>query len=426
MGFFTKLQNACLGMTAIALSGALLPLIFASNDFNYVDGSAGYQTVLAVLYLIVAIIAISHLRRTLSSLLISPALLGLILLACVSPLWADNPPLVMRRVIGLAGTSLFGIVLGTVLDIDEQSRLLRRVLGVTAVMSLACVLLTPEYGIANRAVYGGAWNGVFGQKNGLGAAMAVGLLIEWFQPIATPKAKLLKLLSLWLFGTLLLCSHSSTSVGSLFVTFLIVYQFRKLRAQHRIPFLFAVAAVLVIAIIVLTALAMEDFPVYPLGRSSTLTARTELWALLVEMTQHRLLFGYGYGGFWGGGSKEFYLVTSRLPWNPMYAHNGYFEVVVSLGLTGLLLALAFLKSGIRSAVRRASKEELPSDLLPFAFLILFLLHNIAECTILLKNSLEWALCISFVVSSRYAAGDLLGGSQAAQSDYLPAPIKEVA
>jgi exopolysaccharide production protein ExoQ len=426
MGVVAKLESACLGMTALALSGALLPIIFANDNFNYVDGSPGYQTVLAVLYMMTAMIAIAHLHRILSSTLRSPALLALLLLACASVMWAENPLLVVRRTIGLVGTSLFGIVLGTLLDVDELSKLLRTVLAITAVMSLVCVFLTPQYGIANPAVYGGAWNGVFGQKNQLGAAMALGALIEWYQPVVTTRARLSRILWLWLYGTLLVCSRSSTALGSLLGTVAIIYGFRRLQPRYRVPFLFSVAAILATAMVLLTALAMGDFPVYPLGISSTLTGRTQLWALMTQMMQQHLLLGYGYGGFWGGGSKEFFLVTARLAWKPMYSHNGYLEIIVSLGLAGMILALAFVRGGIRSALWRAGARKSRRDLLPLAFLVYFLLHNIAECSILLKNDLEWALCIAFIIAVRYAKGDHGVAAQAEKPGYLLEPVREVA
>jgi exopolysaccharide production protein ExoQ len=279
-------------------------------------------------------------------------------------------------------------VLGTLLDVDELSKLLRTVLAITAVMSLVCVFLTPQYGIANPAVYGGAWNGVFGQKNQLGAAMALGALIEWYQPVVTTRARLSRILWLWLYGTLLVCSRSSTALGSLLGTVAIIYGFRRLQPRYRVPFLFSVAAILATAMVLLTALAMGDFPVYPLGISSTLTGRTQLWAL--------------------------------------YSHNGYLEIIVSLGLAGMILALAFVRGGIRSALWRAGARKSRRDLLPLAFLVYFLLHNIAECSILLKNDLEWALCIAFIIAVRYAKGDHGVAAQAEKPGYLLEPVREVA
>jgi O-antigen ligase len=75
------------------------------------------------------------------------------------------------------------------------------------------------------------------------------------------------------------------------------------------------------------------------------------------------------------------------------------EILLSLGVAGLLLFLWFAGTGIRRAVVRAKAAESVQDLWPLAFLTFFLIHNLGECTILWQNSLEWALCVATVVGA---------------------------
>jgi O-antigen ligase len=70
---------------------------------------------------------------------------------------------------------------------------------------------------------------------------------------------------------------------------------------------------------------------------STLTGRTELWALVGRLALARPIAGYGYQG-----SRE--LLLDRLPWAG-HAHNGFLQTLLDLGVVGaVLLWVPFLLS----------------------------------------------------------------------------------
>jgi hypothetical protein len=48
---------------------------------------------------------------------------------------------------------------------------------------------------------------------------------------------------------------------------------------------------------------------------------------------------------------------------------------------------------------RAEHKKEKEDLWPLAFLVFFIVHNFAECTIVWQNCLEWALCVATVMAS---------------------------
>ena len=130
-----------------------------------------------------------------------------------------------------------------------------------------------------------------------------------------------------------------------------------------------------------------------------MSGRIELWHWVGIMILNRPILGYGFSGFWKGASDFSDVVETRIGWSPEYAHNGYLEVMLSLGAAGLILFLWFVGTGIRRAVVRAKAAESVQDLWPLAFLIFFMIHNLGECTILWQNSLEWALCVATVVGA---------------------------
>ena len=101
---------------------------------------------------------------------------------------------------------------------------------------------------------------------------------------------------------------------------------------------------------------------------------------------------------WGGASAESLALDRRLGTPIMYAHNGYLDILLTLGAVGLLLSLIFLGSGIKRAFQRSELGNANADSWPMAFLFFFMLHNVAECTILFQG-LEWALCVATIASA---------------------------
>src|SRR5437879_5133907 len=163
-----------LAVVALILTGALWRVSSGSGE-ETLGGDARTQVILAVIYGGVALLAVIHFRWTLWLLLHSPALTGLLLLALLSPLWAQTPVLVFRRTIALLGTSLFGVVLAARLSLNEQARLARGVLRLTAVACLILFVVAPGHAMSTD--YGtGSARGIFPHKNLFGAAMALGLL----------------------------------------------------------------------------------------------------------------------------------------------------------------------------------------------------------------------------------------------------------
>lgn len=426
------LEHAILGTSAFLLSGALLR-VFSSGDSQLVtSGDHHYELLLAAVYFSILLLAFTRFRKTLRVALNNPTLIALLLLACISALWAEMPSLVLRRTVGVAGTSLFGLVLASQLDLPELLVLLRRVVRITAALTLAAWALGPFIG-ANLVtgessqiggyqveIDPGAWRGIFTHKNNLGAVMALAILVEWHMPTHTRSSKILKALWISCYAALLLLSNSVTSLAALAIAISLMIAIKILRHEYRL-----IAPVMLLvtifsgAIVALGANSVTG----ALGRSADLSGRADLWQWVVAMILRRPILGYGFSGFWRGASELSADVEARIGWSPEYAHNGYFEITLSLGIVGLLLFLWFAGTGIwRSAIRAKNAESL-EDLWPLAFLIFFLVHNLGECTILWQNSLEWALCVASVIGSDSRIHMLLEPAST-EEDAMAAPEPE--
>jgi O-antigen ligase len=402
-----------MGMIAIALTGAILPFILGEADYNYVTGAPRYEIALAVFYALAGACALIHRRQVLAMARRSPVLLSLLFLVCISVGWAETPGLVARSALAVLGTTLFGVLLAARFTLAERLDLLSKVFHVLAILSVIFVIFLPQYGISTAA-HSGAWAGVFNQKNELGSVIALGILVDWYRPMQ----KLPRCFWLAVYGVLLMKSNSISPTMALLFTLLSVKTFQIFRMRYRVRPLAMVLMMPVVGTILLAIAAPSGLLQYASGRSADLSGRTELWRKLLPAVSLHPLFGYGYGDFWGGASKEFYDLTRKIEWVPMYSHNGYLEMVISLGIVGLILASLFLAKGLYQAILQADLGDSIEDLWPLAFLIFFLIHNTAECTIMRKNSLEWALCVATVLdlmSSRmHPAGAMIKPNRIAE------------
>ena len=408
-----------LGGSALNVSGALgvlLNLVLTEGEGTPPGGSPEWRLIIAISYLGVAWVLLPWYAEALLVLRRNWSLPLLLILVLLSSLWADMTGLVFQRGMGLFGATLFGIALALRVSFQEQLRLLSWFFRVIAVLSLACVVLFPSHGISSD----GEWTGIFYYKNALGTAMGLALLIEWQLPADSPRLKALKGLAMFLNAVLLLNSDSVTPVVAFVgaLIFVSIYKFTALRLRVPLYAFFLIFAALVpfgLSFVV----ANSDSVAGLLGRSSNLTGRTEIWSLVISFIQQRPILGYGYSGFWLGASPESFVVNRVMGGPVMYSHNGYLEMLLNLGVIGLLLTLVFIGTGIKRALYLSRQPLSGTSMWPLAFLVYCILHNIGECTLVMQ-SLEWVLCVSCV-----AGTDLLLAYDAEEEAVSLIPAEEV-
>src|SRR5215467_1522124 len=404
-----RLELMVLGGAAFVLSGAVLSLVL-DTEGTALEGNPAWRLVLAVTYLGVALVLLPWYRDALFVVRRNWSLVALLLLALLSSLWSEMPDLVLRKCIALFGMTLYGVALAVRVSLQEQLRVLSWLFRILAVLSLACVLLLPAYGISKE----GDWMGVFDYKNALGSAMGLSLLIESQVPAHTGLSRVLKALFMLLSAVLLLNSDSVTPAVVLIVALVLlnIYKFAALRLH--VPLYVLVVIVVILGSVGLSLLVSNSDRVTALlGRSSNLTGRTEIWSLVLSFIPQRPILGYGYSGFWLGASPES-LVVNRVMRGPvMYSHNGYLEMLLTLGAIGLLLTLILIGSGVKRALYLSRHSFSSTALWPLAFLLYFIIHNAGECTIMVQD-IEWALCVSCIIGA-----DPLLFACKAQEDEMP-------
>jgi len=114
-----------------------------------------------------------------------------------------------------------------------------------------------------------------------------------------------------------------------------------------------VACVLVCTIYALFFQSSGDL-IQSLGRNPTLTGRTDIWELVLSMPSNRAL-GVGYESFWlGPRLQKIWDTIPGLRLNE--SHNGYIEVLITVGWIGMGLLLCVVAMGYRNAIAHYRRD----------------------------------------------------------------------
>jgi len=133
-----------------------------------------------------------------------------------------------------------------------------------------------------------------------------------------------------------------------------------------------------------------------LGRNSTLTGRTDIWAAVIPMAANPLI-GAGFESFWLNPlvHQRLDALIPNLPLNE--AHDGYLEVYLNLGWVGVLLIVLLLTDAYRRAVKAFRHEPAFGSLL-LAYVLTAATYNITEAGFRLL-SITWIFLLLSVAEA---------------------------
>jgi len=319
-----------------------------------------------------------------------PVLL-LVVLAGASALWSTDPPLTLRWVAGLLGTTVVGIFLAVRFDVKEQLQIVCAALGGAVLASAAVGILWPAVGIRD-----GNWVGVFEDNNLLGRAMGLSTLAFLVLALERKELRLVAGGSCAIAAMLLLGSHSLSArlvaTTSLIALSAAVYFFRRGRAAsaRHIAVLAALAALLVASL----ALPGGGGHRALLERDASLSGRTTVWRQTLQLSGERPWLGHGYATFWPRAQSEPDRLFVRGGRPARHPHNGLLEILFELGLLGVL---GFVLPFVLLLRRALSLTAAPAARLwPLAYLLFLALSSVTESD-LLRHKVFWALYVAVAV-----------------------------
>lgn len=292
----------------------------------------------------------------------------LVVWAFVSFQWSNQPALTMRQGLLFICTYMSACALAMNLSWFRISRILAMLFSTQATISAALALLKPEWGVMSE-IYPGAWSGIWGFKQSLGVAMAVGAGCVSGYTLMNPKAWTWTVPALLI---ILLCVIRSEATTAILVTGLAIMMpfsawFAQRHPSAAVFSIWAVSTAVVAAGLALTVLAPLVFSA--LGKAPTLTGRTDIWAALEPAIQARPTLGWGFQAFWTDNSlaspvEE--IERAMDGFRPPDAHSTPKDIRLQLGLVGSVLAVLAFARGWIQAIFQAGRE--PGMMVALGFL----------------------------------------------------------
>ena len=301
----------------------------------------------------------------------------ILLLSFASVLWSDNPGLTVRRDVAQLTCVMFSAYLYQSCGLGRIILMFGRAAIVLGILSLILFFVAPSIAHDVDLGYGNAMRGVFPQKNVMGECMLVALSCFAYQLVAEQGRRTVNLACIAISFVCLVLGRSATSVviaGVVLTTAALMGLRNRPKVLLLARFIVAWAGIMLIVLVILTPETLLDLA----GRDASLTGRVPLWNLVLAKIGERPLLGHGYAGFWDANSVSVQYLWLQNGWEAPHSHNGYLEVLLQLGVVGLLCYAWLWFSTIIRAVRAARHGNMAISRWLLLFMLLQGLENLDE------------------------------------------------
>jgi exopolysaccharide production protein ExoQ len=335
--------------------------------------------------------------------------LGLLLaLAFASVLWSYAPSATLARSSTFLCSSTVALYFVCRLGLKRFIETLALAITIAAAISLFVVIFFPGVGIMSNAgamdeSTGGAWRGLFSHKNPAGWAMVLGLLT--ISLTLEGRRNLRDAAKILAFGLCLFILVQSRCDNGMIVALVLALVLPVLlwsRARQSITGAFL--GLLIVAVFVTGLLTLDAENVLAmLGRDTTLNGRTDVWNLLGDAIGQHPALGFGYGIFWDAGGPASQFVNPFLEWSPGEAHNGFIDIVLSLGVAGIIVFVLFLVTGLARAFRLFWRGHGLASAWPLFVMLCVIFSNFAESSFAKGMEVNWITLVAsffFAIDTR--------------------------
>ncbi len=394
-----------------------------TNADQYLEGNPFDRVVFSGLLVLGLIVLAGRKARVLQLLRRNSAIVLFFTYALFSVLWSDYTDVSFKRwVKAFSDLVMVMIVLTDANPLAAIKRLLARV---GFILVPASVLLIKYYPAMGRKYNIWTWTpmyvGVTDHKNTLGMivmVLAIGFLWRFllaYGDIGSPtRGRHLVVhgtligMSIWLFtqaqsmtgqATFALAAVFLISTGLAFVIR------KRWLVQLLVWVLIAVPAGTLL-------LGVGGGALEELGKDATLTGRTDIWRLVLNMSGSPI-FGTGFESFWLGDRAN--RMWQMYYFHPTQAHNGYIEVYLEMGWIGVLLLATIVFAGYRNALAML-KINPDAGRIRLAYMAVALVYNVTEAGFRMMT-LTWIMLLlsAFVVPEE----DYATASSAVPADSSP-------
>lgn len=374
-------------------------------DSNPVDAS-----IFGALELAAIVVLIKRRRQVVEFARQNPFLLAFLVYCLISVVWSDYSFISFKRWVKAFGD--YAMVLVVLTEEDPVTSIRRFLCRVGYVLIPASIVLIKYYPSLGRQYDPWTWVpmycGVTLFKNLLGMITLVctmGLLwsiVRTWRDRDTPRrrqhliAQLAMLcMSFWIFK--IADSMTSVSCFGLAGVVLILASQPRMRRKPALLHL-TVAAVVGLAIVALFFDPSGGL-VESIGRNPTLTGRTAIWHIVVQLSAPHALLGTGFESFWMGSRLQ---TMWHFEKGIQEAHDGYLEVYANLGLVGVTLLAGVIVSGYRNAFA-VYRQHTDLGSIKIAFFVVGVVYSLTEAGFRMMSPV-W---IAFLLAVIYVPPSLL-------------------
>lgn len=218
--------------------------------------------------------------------------------------------------------------------------------------SFVVAVIAPRIGLVVDSRATGSLRGIYEHRNMIGfmlmLALAAGYGLDVRRTLRWPHRAAVAVVVI---GLALTQSGTSlvTAGGMLVFRWALLYLKSRPPGSRWLPASIGTAVVSGGAVLVVAFLSTA---VSALGRDTTLTGRTQIWAIVWDYIRASPWIGVGWGGAWDDGDGPREEIWNRLYLRIDHAHNGYLDTLLQTGVVGLTLLLGAVLIALWWSIRQ--------------------------------------------------------------------------
>ena len=322
--------------------------------------------------------------------------------------WSAVPGIGFRRLMlaFIVCSVLYNLVFS--LGVEKAFKILVFVIIGCTLSSLLAGVITPaaiHQANDREANIVGDWRGIFVHKNNAGLMSALAFMLA-FNQLLTSKRKLWAAMT-GLTGLMLLLTGSKTSLILCFPALAVAYYAKHYQLVRNRSIKTILAASIGFVILFFTCFILLNWELAKdtFADPTAFTGRAGIWDVMLKVISENPLFGHGFGSLFSVGSASplaKYTATYALEWigEVAHSHNGYIEIIASIGFIGFILALyAFLIKPLKLFFNLSTQYTAPYIVPIFSLLTFMICHNSFETSFFngaRRGWIVWFFIICFI------------------------------
>ncbi|HLF75133.1 MAG TPA: O-antigen ligase family protein [Anaerolineales bacterium] len=324
-----------------------------------------------------------------------------ILAALASILWSVGPTVTSFRALELLFATLVAAYVGIRCRPIQLMGVLFWFGAILLILSIAIVFAAPKTGTMYWAPFFGAWRGIYWHRNHLASIAALVNMVFLCRGIIALEDRNTAgfLDGIFYLLALLVLSFAKSAAG--YILFIVLHiavfcswLWTRVHARLRAVHYYIILGIFSLGTASILSNLETVFGLF--NRSATLTGRVGLWEhLLKGVVSQRPWWGHGFGALW---TFDWFreAVRRQIGWGsqPLIGDNGFIDILLHLGIVGLLIFLSVLAVASVRAFLHAISHKTLADFFPLLIMIYAVFANISLSLFAETEVFVWFLIVT--------------------------------